>query len=248
MRSLSLILMFCELSMAGSQIILDEVYDKAVYRAILLAPEEFNPDNAEALSRAFLQSHSDAMLVKFQIATEKYQAYQVPKSPMATVSSWLRSFERLAPLHWETAESVSLADSAVMRIRDKTGKINRVILKGEDPLFIATDSADYEILHLDLARAPAGHLANLRVFLRALGPLDARSGEDVVRLLVRKLAFQRMTVTLRADPWFATEVGFPDYHPFSHGKQPPTQSQYDASPTVYCSYFSGKVVCSATEK
>jgi hypothetical protein len=119
-------------------------------------------------------------------------------------------------------------------------------LKGSNPLLLEIGPDPYEILHIDLARGPSGYLANVRVFVRASKKPDVRTGEEIAKLLARRLPFQRMTVTLRSDPWFATDNGFPDYHPFTREEQPPTESEYNSSPTVYCGVQSGRISCSAT--
>lgn len=246
MRSLLLVVLFSVMSADAQQVILDESYGTAVHRAILLPREEFSRKKAEALSRSFLKAQPDALLVKYQIATEKYQAYLVPKSPMATFEGWLRRFQRLNSLDWCMAEMLSIAGSAVVRFRGETGETERIILKGNDPLLLEIGPARYEILHVDLARGPSGYLANVRVFVRASKKPDVRAGEEVVRMLAQQLPFQRMTVNLRSDPWFATDDGFPDYHPFSHERQPPTESEYNSSPTVYCGLHSGRISCNVT--
>ncbi len=246
MRSLLLAVLFSGMSAEAQQVISDESYSTAVHRAILLPREEFSRTKAEALSLSFLKAHADALLVKYQIATEKYQAYPVPKSPMATFESWLRGFQRLKALDWCMAETLSIAGSAVMRFRGEKGEIERIILKGHDPLLLQIGAASYEILHVDLARGPSGYLANVRVFVRASKKPDVREGEEVVKMLARQLPFHRMTVNLRSDPWFATDNGFPDYHPFSHEGQPPTEEEYNSSPTVYCGVRSGRISCNVT--
>jgi hypothetical protein len=247
MRSLLLlVIVFSEMPAEAQQLLLDETYGTAVHRAILLPREEFSRKKVEALSLSFLKTHPDAVLVKYQVATEKYQAYPLPKSPMATFESWLRGFQRVKALDWCMAETLSIGDSAVMRFRGEKGEIERVILKGHDPLLLQIGAARYEILHIDLARGPSGHLANVRVFVRGSKRPSVRRGEEVVRTLARQLPFQRMTVKLRCDPWFATDNGFPDYHPFSHEGLPPTEEKYNSSPTVYCGVNSGQITCSVT--
>ena len=246
MQSWLLLVLLSVAYASGQQVIVDESYTSVVYRALLVPRNEFNHKNVEELSRSFLKAHSNVTLAKFQVVTEKYQAWPVPRSPMATFDSWLRSFQKLKTMDWTMAETLCLADSAVMRLRDGTGQVTRIILSGNDALTIVIGPIRYTILHIDFARTPAGSLANVRVFVTTSKQPDIGSAESVVRQLSQKLQLRRMTVNFRSDPWFAADGGFPDYHPFSHEGRPPTESEYNASRTVYCGDYSGRIKCNAT--
>jgi hypothetical protein len=140
---------------------------------------------------------------------------------------------------------VSIQGDAVLRIRDQAGTVERIILKGNDPLLLKDGPDRWEILHIELARNPSVSLFRASFYVRVPKEPDIRTGEEVAKALAHRLPGWTMTLHLRSDPWFVTERGFPDYHAFSYQEQPPTAVDYHASRTVSCIIGSPGISCYA---
>lgn len=243
MRHYCLLMVLCRLTAAGEDVIIDHHYEGGTHRAVLVDRHEFGRAKAIAISESFVKSQSEIPFSKLEIGTERYQVQRVPRPPFAPFDYWMRNYERLKSLTWRMAETVCFDRGAVMRIRTDGDSVERIVLRGQDPLMGNTGFGAYEIVHIELTTSPSGGLANVSVFVKTSWEPDTSSGEAVARTVVQQLPFKRVNVFLRSDPWFIQDRAFPDYYAFVINLRPPNESEYNASRTVYCGIRAGRVWC-----
>jgi hypothetical protein len=130
---------------------------------------------------------------------------------------------------------VSIADSAVLLIRDHGPRIQRIVLAGSDPLELRVSDAELHILHFVTSAVRAGSdERRVEVYAWSASELTETLGLSALSELVPKLPFKTVFLRIRADPWFISDIGYPLFPPFSPEFAAPTKEQYVASRWLGC--------------
>ncbi len=165
----------------------------------------------------------------------------LPKTQAFDFEAWSRVY-RQAGAPNEIAEMIASGDDAILRVRDRTGKLTEQVLSGKDPLRVAVGEADFRIVHVSVGRAIA-YGSDVRFFVSTTGPLRLEPAEGLLQMLQASLPNFGASVNIQNSPWFINDVDYPFLNPFVETARPPTREEYLRTNTMSCMYVDGLPSC-----
>jgi hypothetical protein len=147
---------------------------------------------------------------------------------------WRRAYDALEKLPLPMAQLVSIGDDAVLRVRNPDGTSISRVLSGRDPCELVVNGMPVKLLHFGaFPTRPDGKELRIQVFAYTSGVLNTSLGLAVLRDLMQKLPFTPVSVHIRTDPWFISDVAFPVFPAFENAR-PPTEKEYSSSSLLAC--------------
>lgn len=209
-----------------------------LHRCVLIEQKEFNRERVEAISRTFLNENRSLPVLKLSIVTNRRDSaialcgkcmYDYP------FSVWLRLRRQWLLEHGPVAEMIAINGNAVLRVRDRAGDIQRVVLAGNDPLRVRVAGTAIEILHIAFPSAEGVFRSRetLEFYARRSGPLSLNEAVEVTRVL-RDATGGRIDLSVRADSWFVASEHFPIVSIFEPITEPPRYESLVQNKTIYC--------------
>ncbi len=126
-------------------------------KAMSVPSASFNESCIERLARVEFAKKPRANFTWLRIYGDKGGA-PLPKPPDGiTHDYWHRLYDLAAKTPNEAAEMILIGDSAVLRMRDASGKVTRKVPTAKDPLIIPVENDQLEIVYI--AFSPPGRRA-----------------------------------------------------------------------------------------
>ena len=203
-------------------------------------PSEFTMANLEAHSRKVLSSYgAPSTILDFYFYPDREAALaNCQCRTEMRYSIWLDMFQeyRMQPI----AELVSIGESSVIRFRDAAGNVSKKVLQGRDPTLIKTDICSGELLYIQPHSPPRTEMriehADLTFRVRTAGVVSKACAESVAANFLKATGDKNIAVVVRPDAWFINEDGLPIIYDFQPRPSPPTEEQYESSPSAGCFY------------
>ena len=222
-----------------------------VCRSVLIPASLFTPFYAEQVSRDFLKSNRGTFhLLRLWIFTDEMDARRTGAGKGATdvnYAGWRQLYEMYGTHPEPMAEMIATRKGAVMRWRDREGKLGRQVLAGADPLFLRTPGGKFEILHIAVwsrsifyGRSPKERVW-VAVYLRT-ADLTGNSVRRCMQALGPELGLTEFFATFRRDTWFLMASNFPIAYRFEQ-HPPPTETEYRRFWQFTCSKDARGIKC-----
>jgi hypothetical protein len=233
----------CARVLDAQSLFLARTAPSVIERAVILPAGEFSRARVEQLAQPFLDEHAGVKVLKFLVFTDEADAGdtlwgQYSEMTIAHVRAIITKKKRGA-----MAEVLRLGDGTVLRSRTPTGRIERVVLRGSDPLRMELLGDAFEIRYVAFdgptengqAKTSFTDSEAVVTFLvaasgAALAPEPARRLTEVLQSFLPSV---KIGIRLREDDWFVG-MGLPYLLPFARATTAPSDKEYFQSPEVTC--------------
>jgi len=249
---LILCLLFLSFHLNAETIYVDRAAGGIVKRVVIIPEGEFILSNVESLTRRFLtENEGKFRMLMFYVFVSRYQAgpYFSAMGTDMTYESWLHNYETERKVSYPIAETLAIGNSAAMRYRDRSGKVGRVVLKGEDPFCYRLNGMDFEVVATGSGDIPnvfkdgPHDPISVGLALKTSAPLTEEVGKSILKLLAEETGSHDIRVGIRHDIWFILYSGGPIVNPFFESGMPPTKEEWKSSITISCGLWANKLDC-----
>jgi hypothetical protein len=247
-------LVLCLLSLSSNlnaeTIHVDRTAGGVVKRVILIPESEFTPSNVVSLTRRFLtENEGKFRMLMFYVFVSRYQAdpYFSAMTTDMNYESWLHEYNTEGKVPYPMAETLAIGNSAAMRYRDRSGKVGRVVLQGEDTFSFRLNGMDFEVVEVGSRDIPnvfkdgPHDPISVGFALKTSGPLTEEVGKSILKFLAQETGSHDIGVSLRHDIWFILYSGGPIVNPFFETGIPPTKDEWNSSITFSCGLWANKL-------
>jgi len=216
-----------------------------LYRGVLVPSKQFSVSVVEEMSRKFLSASRKVTYKRLDIFTDRADAgHAATGSSGFYYPDWYRWFAEYAKNPAPMAQVMAAGESAVLRIRDSSGRVSRRVLEGTDVFRFEVTGVSCDVVDLS---SSASQETDLFLLVKTSELLSPEAGEEVVRTLMRVMRLpmpSRMLVAMRADPWFVECRRLFILYKFEPPQRPPTEAEYRLSTTLHCGVHDGAISCS----
>ena len=211
------------------------------FRAILVDRESFTKQEMERFAKEFIGRESNRTLAKLVVFTERDDAVTTlfgKGMPNVGYRSWETHFRTYARRVPAMGDVIVVRGSGVLRYRDASGRVERIVFSPPDPLKIRLDGTVFEIVDVAFPSFPplSQDVRNPEVefCIKTSASLEKEQGLHLTKMLSDKLVLETLTVYARNDLWFIDATSFPFYFRFTADLTPPTIQDYYASEELLC--------------
>jgi hypothetical protein len=235
------------------EVLLSRSRQGLVDHAILISPQRFTKTYVEGLAREFVDKNQKKQLARLLVFTSRQDAGETlwGQPTEMNYEGWLEVYHERGKDLAAMAETLVLNNSAILRIRRRGGKVERAVLKGEDPLELEAQGQKFEILYVHISEIPPKAFVNAKglridIFMRMPGTATVQAAEEIRRQLKRQFPVKWVDFFMRTDRVFVD--GFlPYFCPFETDLVPPSPEKYYRSPEILCfTYPTGEQPCDQT--
>jgi hypothetical protein len=236
--------------------VFEVVCDGAVDRGIVVSRESLTEVLAERLANAFMREHSASRIVSLIIGVDREQVLRSHRGPVAIFDSASRDIhanvareleERKKALNSEPLARVIGFRGIGSLVFRGHGKVRQVTLGGDrDPAVFEAAGTQYQLLHMNLTRGgpAAKHYCQLKLFWQSAGPELSISGFTGVLRQIRSWGGpSNIVASLRRDPWFLADPGFPVTPWFAQDLRFPDPLTWLSAPSLTCSFEGNRLTC-----
>jgi hypothetical protein len=171
--------------------------------------------------------------------------FPLPKPDHYGFQTWLNIYNIKSEPN-EIAEMVAIGQDAVLRVSDRNGTLTERILSGKNPLRIAVEGRDFQIVYV-ATDIPVGkyvrYREDIRFFIRTVSPLRVDTEEELFRMLQVVLPNVRVIMNVQNDGLFIDSPDYPFLNPFVRIERPPTREEYLRTKTLRCDNAIGPPWC-----
>jgi len=182
-------------------------------------------------SRLMLAKRYDLRFVWFFASKNDFLTFfDSPVATHMTYGLWRRGYETATSRRYPVGALVAIRDSAVVLLRNQD-RVSRRVIRGTDPTVVNIEGGSFFISYF--YKVPANKPI-LTLYAWTSSPLTAELGERFLAALSASVPFGALSVRVRNDPWFVDDPVHPFFNPFYPGFAPPTEAEYNRSPTMAC--------------
>ncbi len=127
-------------------------------------------------------------------------------------------------------------------------KLRRKILAGQgDPKRIVVQNVEFRLLSMSIAKvnaATGGSTSCVVSFYLQSKAVSFSSGFALTKHMTAITSAKTVTVSVRRDPWYLSDPGFPEILPFEADAPSPSASSFILNPELSCHVNNGQLRCS----
>jgi hypothetical protein len=247
------VILACPLSADAEEVYAEQRGAGVLARTVIVPPQQFTRAWAEQASRTFLAANKGSFRVLklsiFVSGQDTWRATGIGHTEV-TYAVWERYYREYGAEPLPMAEAIAIDEAAVLRFRDRSGRVERVVLIGSDPLLLDVEGTRIEILHLRFRTIPKIRQGQeveplgACFYVRTEAKLTPEFGIKATGILAARVRLQNVDVFFRKDAWFITAEDFPLVYPFEPQATPPSFGEYYASVTLVCVIEPDLISCS----
>lgn len=154
-----------------------------------------------------------------------------PKPANADYVIWRTTREKYISLSSEIAELIAYKENALLRIRDRQGRITKHVLGGADPLHLNAGGLSFDIVYFAFPRTSP---PRVDVYVRSSKEPTPQAGLELFRVLESWFPPMDVWVFVRSDSLFVHEPTYPLLNPFEFTFSTPSPEEFQQTRTLIC--------------
>jgi len=207
--------------------------------SLTIPKTEFKKDVLLQLAKEYVSADGSLNLVQVGVFTEEKAAHDFMGKNVfdITYGLWKSEFEnRIGEPRFGVGILLKYGPSATLRIRYPNGRIEEIIVLGQNAFHPVVNGLLLNFLHVSFVNQGFGKGKRLVPHLYIQVPQSATSeeAEAFAKSIARLVGTPNIEVHLREDNWFIFDAHYPWVNPFVHEEMPPTESEAAKSVEFIC--------------
>jgi hypothetical protein len=222
---------------------------------VVVPPRQLDMCRAIELSRKFLAENKGRYILQLlYIGGDEGEAVRYSAGKGRSHSDyeyWKMLFNRHGESYTPLAVTTAMPGGVVMRWHDpRSGRRERVVIEGRDPLHFRAGAVEWEILHVAPVeiplhdRDPGGEVFRVSFYLRTPTRLREHDVRSATLALRRRLGLRQIFVHAANEPWFLADPRFPVVYRFDASFRVPSHKEWMAAAGALCGINEEEIFCS----
>jgi|SRR5579883_1421506 hypothetical protein len=224
-------------------VVWDDARPSFLNRGVVIDPSSFNEDLLSRMCNSILDERPRTF-VQVTFFPSDLASQQALKLDHITFSKWRELHDIAAQSQGPIAQLTAINNDAVLRLRNDRAQLSSLVLKGKNPLIMRSPETSVELIYIAIVRSiPGQRIGRVEVYATADRLPDPKVGVGILASLEQVFQDFQVSLLLRNDRWFVSQIGFPYFYPFANEPPMPSEAEYRATNTMSCIHFLGPPNC-----